>query len=467
MARGAQDRAGIGGSSACWSSPRMATLTPNSTWLPASLQLQSAHPVPDVRSFSNGAELEERVRSLREDIFPLFLISGGSSSLVEALRDGVSLGEVQALNVQGLASGWDIARLNIARARLSRIKGGGIARLLRERRALALFISDVPGDDPDVIGSGLLGRDAGIADGIERHVIATIESAVRAVQDGAHAHGLISKRCPRALTAMPARSQPSFSRDCAPAKCDGLVWGGESTVTLPRASRARWPQYAPGVELRAAACAPANRWMLLAAGTDGTDGPTGDAGAIVDAGTIERATLGGLRRRTRVARVRFRHRARGRRRSRAHRTHRHECRGSPDRDQTIRDLVTWPTHATLDLIFAPMRLMLIDDDPRYRTLLRHHISCAWPDVDLVSYNPRVRGPLTPGFLAQGYSVVLLDHEWKGRLGPRLAQGFPRSRRIRARYFPVRRRRISRRRRGARHRRVRSHRQDQDQTHQAQ
>ena len=42
-----------------------------------------------------------------------------------------------------------------------------------------------------------------------------------------------------------------------------------------------------------------------------------------------------------------------------------------------------------------MRLMLIDDDPRYRALLRHHISCDWPDVDLVSYNPRVRGPLTP------------------------------------------------------------------------
>jgi len=60
--------------------------------------------------------------------------------------------------------------------------------------------------------------------------------------------------------------------------------------------------------------------------------------------------------------------------------------------------------------------MLIDDDPRYRTLLRHHISCAWPDVEIVSYNPRVRGPLTPGFLAQGYSVVMLDHEWKGGSG---------------------------------------------------
>src|SRR3954462_9613014 len=63
-----------------------------------------------------------------------------------------------------------------------------------------------------------------------------------------------------------------------------------------------------------------------------------------------------------------------------------------------------------------MRLLLIDDDPRYRTLLRHHISCEWPDVELVSYNPRVRGPLTPGFLAQGYSAVLLDHEWGGGSG---------------------------------------------------
>jgi DNA-binding NtrC family response regulator len=63
-----------------------------------------------------------------------------------------------------------------------------------------------------------------------------------------------------------------------------------------------------------------------------------------------------------------------------------------------------------------MRILLIDDDPRYRTLLRHHISCAWPDVDLVSYNPRVRGPLTPGFLAQGFSAVLLDHAWKGGSG---------------------------------------------------
>ena len=291
MARGAQDALGS-------AVERMLVITKDGHTDPALdavtgvTQLQSAHPVPDLRSFSNGAELEERVKGLREGILPLFLISGGSSSLVEALRDGVSLAEVQALNEPGLASGWDITTLNIARGRLSRIKGGGIARLLGERRALALFISDVPGDDPDVIGSGLLGRDAGIADGIERHVVATIETAVRAAQDGARAHGLnfeaVSTRFDGDVAAVTAELLARLRSG----DVDGIVWGGESTVTVPpqhgRGGRNTHLALSFARELRAG-----EPWMLLAAGTDGTDGPTSDAGAIVDAQTIERAELGG------------------------------------------------------------------------------------------------------------------------------------------------------------------------------
>jgi len=291
MARGAQDALGS-------AVERMLVITKDGHTDPALdavtgvTQLQSAHPVPDLRSFSNAAELEERVKGLREGILPLFLISGGSSSLVEALRDGVSLAEVQALNEHGLASGWDITTLNIARGRLSRIKGGGIARLLGERRALALFISDVPGDDPDVIGSGLLGRDAGIADGIERHVVATIETAVRAAQDGARAHGLnfeaVSTRFDGDVAAVTAELLARLRSG----DVDGIVWGGESTVTVPpqhgRGGRNTHLALSFARELRAG-----EPWMLLAAGTDGTDGPTSDAGAIVDAQTIERAELGG------------------------------------------------------------------------------------------------------------------------------------------------------------------------------
>ncbi len=259
---------------------------------PGVTQLQSAHPVPDLRSFSNGNELEERVRGLPEDVFPLFLISGGSSSLVEALRDGASLDEVCALNVHGLASGWDIARLNIERTRLSRIKGGGIARLLRNRRALALFISDVPGDDPDVIGSGLLGHDAGISDSVERHVIASIETAVGAVRDAARAHGLDLEAVSTRFDGDAGEVAAELLARLRASDSDGIVWGGESTVTLP-------PRHGHGGRNTHLALSFARQlragepWVLLAAGTDGTDGPTSDAGAIVDAETVERATLAG------------------------------------------------------------------------------------------------------------------------------------------------------------------------------
>ena len=255
-------------------------------------QVESSHPVPDLRSFSNGNELEERVRSLRDEIFPLFLISGGSSSLVEALRDGVSLDEVLTLNAQGLASGWDITRLNIARTRLSRIKGGGIARLLRDRRALALFISDVPGDDPDVIGSGLLGHDVGISDGIERHVIATIETAVHAVRDASCAHGLVLDAIATRFDGDADQVAGEILARLRASDSDGLVWGGESTVTLPpehgRGGRNTHLALSFARQLRAG-----EPWLLLAAGTDGTDGPTSDAGAIVDAESVERASLAG------------------------------------------------------------------------------------------------------------------------------------------------------------------------------
>ena len=65
---------------------------------------------------------------------------------------------------------------------------------------------------------------------------------------------------------------------------------------------------------------------------------------------------------------------------------------------------------------AAMRLLLIDDDPRYRALLRHHVSCDWTDAEIVAYNPVVRGKLHPEFLAQGFDAVLLDHSWPGQAG---------------------------------------------------
>ena len=254
MARGAHVALGRR-SSACWSSPRMATPIPQLDATPGVMQLRER------ASRARPAQLQQRRRARGARTKPARRHLSVVPDLGRQFEPGRSAARWRlARRGAGAQCAGTRQRLghrqaeHRARAKLSRIKGGGIARLLRGRRALALFISDVPGDDPDVIGSGLLGRDAGIADGIERHVVATIETAVRAVQDGrACARPRARSGVRRVSTVMRARSQRSSSRDCAPCECDGLVWGGESTVTLPAASRARRPQYASGTELRAAA----------------------------------------------------------------------------------------------------------------------------------------------------------------------------------------------------------------------
>ncbi|MEO8018474.1 MAG: DUF4147 domain-containing protein [Pseudomonadota bacterium] len=253
---------------------------------------ESAHPIPDDRSLSAGLELQRRLLQLPAGVTPLFLISGGSSSLVEWLQDGATLDELRALNQRGLTAGWDIATLNAERRRLSRLKGGGVARLLAGRGGMALFISDVPGDDPDVIGSGLLGTDDGRADRIERQIVANVELAVHAVVEAAQAHGLELAKCETRFdgdAGVVAGEMLLALRACP---VDGIVWGGESTTTLPaehgRGGRNTHLALSFARQLRAG-----DPWLLLAAGTDGTDGPTEDAGAMVDAGTIGRAVLGG------------------------------------------------------------------------------------------------------------------------------------------------------------------------------
>jgi glycerate 2-kinase len=101
---------------------------------------ESGHPVPDQRSLEAGERLLRWLREL--------------PPLVEVLEDSVTLEHLGRSNAEGLASGMEIVELNARRSGLSRLKGGGVARLLRNRPARALFISDVPGDDPAMIGSG-------------------------------------------------------------------------------------------------------------------------------------------------------------------------------------------------------------------------------------------------------------------------------------------------------------------------
>ena len=254
---------------------------------------ESAHPVPDKRSLAAGQSLLRWLSDLPRSVEPLFLVSGGASSLVEVLEDGVTFEQLGKLNAEGLASGIPIVELNARRSKLSRIKGGGVARLLGDRRARALFISDVPGDDPAVIGSGLLGPASGLQDQIDRTIVASLDHCVDGVCSAAEKLGLDVRKATSRFDDDAGRLAVRFTHELHLNSAQVCVWGGESTVHLPpRPGHGGRNQHLALAAARLLAGQP--HMTLLAAGTDGTDGVTDDAGALVDSETCARLALAGL-----------------------------------------------------------------------------------------------------------------------------------------------------------------------------
>lgn len=269
--------------------------------------IESAHPFPDGRSLAAGQAVADFVSGAPAGAQLLFLVSGGASSLVELLADGVTLEELQAVNSLALGSGIGIREINARRRALSRIKGGGLATLAGRRRCLALMISDVPGDDPTVIGSGLLhaarGSRAGGVPAIPYRIVANVRLACRAAARAGLARGLEVRMARRRFSGSAAILGSRFARAVNDAAEGSLcVWGGESNVRLPAnpGSGGRNQHLA-----LAAAIAMAGRseTTLLAAGTDGVDGGTDDAGGLVDGGTCARGLDAGLDARSYLARA--------------------------------------------------------------------------------------------------------------------------------------------------------------------
>lgn len=114
--------------------------------------MPAAHPVPDENSVGAAEVVLDAISKLGSDDFLLFLVSGGGSSLMCAPW-GISLETKQTLTQALLRSGADIQEMNAVRKHLSRIKGGRLA-AATQARILALYLSDVPGDDLSVIASG-------------------------------------------------------------------------------------------------------------------------------------------------------------------------------------------------------------------------------------------------------------------------------------------------------------------------
>lgn len=260
--------------------------------------VESAHPVPDERSLAAGTAVADFVAGAPGDAQLLFLVSGGASSLVEVLADGVALEELQAVNSLALGSGIDIGATNARRRALSRVKGGGLARLAGRRRCLALMISDVAGDDPAVIGSGLLHGSAAVKAGsipvIPYRIVANVRQACRAAARQGASRGLEVNVARRRFRGNAVLLGARFARRLVTAPRGSLlVWGGESTVRLPAnagsGGRNQHLALAAALELRGR-----HGVALLALGTDGVDGVTDDAGALVDGGTCARGEDAGL-----------------------------------------------------------------------------------------------------------------------------------------------------------------------------
>jgi hydroxypyruvate reductase len=280
--------------------------------------IEAGHPLPDARSLHAGRALLDFIARAPHDAALLFLISGGASSLVEVLPEGVTLADLREINQWLLGSGLDIASMNRVRARFSRIKGGQLATHLDGRRARVLLISDVPGDDMAVIGSGLLAQPADCPDGVtlpprlaglagaalrpapgglvrvEHTIIARNRDALAAAAQHARAlgHPVTQHDAPLAgdAGACGARIACWLREEAAP----GIhLWGGECTVRLP--AQPGWGGRSQQLALAAAAeIAGDDNICLLAAGTDGSDGNTDDAGALVDGGSLARGELAGL-----------------------------------------------------------------------------------------------------------------------------------------------------------------------------
>lgn len=243
--------------------------------------IEASHPVPDARSLAGGRALREAVEAMEPEARLLLLVSGGASALAEDPVPGVTLDDITALNQRLLAEGLDIAAMNAERRKLSRIKAGGLLSRFRGARADVLAISDVPGDDLAVIGSGIGSAPEGVGfDGSARIVasnaIARDAAARAAIEQGVPV--LVNEEALHDdLGALASRWGPRL-RDMAPGV---VILGGEPTVVLPENPGRGGRNQSLALAL-ARDIAGVDGLALVVGGTDGTDGPTDAAGGIVD-----------------------------------------------------------------------------------------------------------------------------------------------------------------------------------------
>ena len=299
--------------------------------------VEAAHPVPDAQGEDAARRILALVQGLGAEDLVIALISGGASALLSLPAPGLTLADKQAINRALLRSGAHIGEMNCVRKHLSAIKGGRLAAVAYPTPMVTLMISDVPGDDPGIIGSGPTVADAtsfaeagailakyGITEPASalRHLeraadetpkpgdrrlaqartimIATPQMSLEAAAEIARAAGVTPVILGDAIEGEArevARVMAGIARQVArhgqPARMPAvLLSGGETTVTVRgQGSGGRNVEFllALAIELNGAPGISA-----LAADTDGIDGSQEVAGAIVTPDTLARAAARGL-----------------------------------------------------------------------------------------------------------------------------------------------------------------------------
>ncbi len=305
--------------------------------------MEAGHPVPDAAGMAGASALLDMVSEAGKDDLIVCLISGGASALTPAPADGISLADKQDTTRQLLGCGATIHEINTIRKHLSKIKGGQVCAAANGARVISLILSDVIGDDLDIIGSGMTAPDTGhfrecrailechgiwdsvpepvrshirsgmdgripdtpkpgdpIFSRVTNQVVGSLSDALSAAAIEAENQGFTpvvlssmiqgeAKEAAKVLCAV-AREVRRSGRPAKPPAC--LLCGGETTVTLKGNGTG-----GRNMELAlAGALALQGTFgiMLLSAGTDGTDGPTDAAGAFARGDTVSRAKALGL-----------------------------------------------------------------------------------------------------------------------------------------------------------------------------
>ena len=290
--------------------------------------LRGGHPVPTEDSIESTEKILSFLQSTQKDDLILFLISGGGSALLTAPEEGISLSDWQAFSSIMLGCGADIREFNTLRKHLDRAKGGKLALAAQPSKCVSLILSDVVGNPLDVIASGPTVPDertfwdaldvleryklrekmpASITDvlirGTEGKIPETLKKEDERVSD---LISLIAADNRRAAVAVVERAR-ALGVDAVLVRndltgeaseigaglpsCFGsghplMVFGGETTVTLKGTGKGGRNQELALASVRRMAEIPGGILWTLA--TDGEDGPTDAAGAVVTSDTLRR-----------------------------------------------------------------------------------------------------------------------------------------------------------------------------------